>query len=134
MSANTRLSTSSGSNSTIEGYCAVGADKAEGGVIPYAAGDVFYIKGATWPDAQNAYVMLATYANSAGSYPSTSAVYLYKTLSNSNYVDFEYDEDTGIAKITIKDALAARSHLRFSLQCANPDDLIITKNEEIGTA
>lgn len=129
-----RISSSTGANSSQSGYAVVGADNTNGHIIPYEVGDVFRIKGAIWPTAQDTKIGICPYTTSSGGHPQTAFAALYIGGEN-RFFSFSYDSTNDIATITVTQRVVAggqnHDYIRFSLHCTTPIGLIITKNQVI---
>ena len=121
ISANTRLSTSSGENRTQSGYAAIGQNKDAASLIHLQSGDTLRIKGAGLPDSNDSYSAVAIYSAS-GDF--TVATYLHDGL-NWNSLTFANDGDTVVVTTSFE------WYLRVSIICANAEAVIATINEEI---
>ena len=121
ISANTRLSTSSGDNRTQSGYAAIGANKDAASLIHLVAGDTLRIKGASLPASNDNYSAIALY-NADGTF--NVATYLHNDM-NWNNLTFSNSGDTVVV------TASAERYFRVSLICANADAVIATINEEI---
>ena len=121
ISANTRLSTSSGENRTQSGCAAIGQNKDAASLIHLQSGDTLRIKGAGLPDSNDSYSAIAIYSAS-GDF--TVATYLHDGL-NWNGLTFANDGDTVVVTTSFE------RYLRVSLICANAEAVIATINEEI---
>ena len=121
ISADTRLSASSGENRTQSGYAAIGANKDAASLIHLAAGDTLRIKGASLPASNDSYSAIALH-NASGTF-STSA-YLHNGLSW-NGMTFN-NADDGVV-ITA----SAEHYFRVSLICTDASAVIATINEPI---
>lgn len=121
ISADTRLSTSSGDNRTQAGYAAIGASKDAASLIHLTAGDTLRIKGARLPAANDNYSAIAMH--SAGGAFST-ATYLHNGLTW-NGLTFASNGDM----VTV--TAVAEHYFRVSLICMDAAAVIATINEEI---
>lgn len=121
ISANTRLSTSSGENRTQSGYAAIGANKDAASLIHLTAGDTLRIKGASLPASNDSYSALAIYSAS-GDF--TVATYLHNGTSW-NSLTFSYSGDTVVV------TASAKVYFRLSLICTDASAVIATINEPI---
>ena len=122
ISANTRLSTSTGDNKTQSGYATIGANKDVQSLIHLAAGDVLRVKGISLPDANDGNSAVVEYTSSAAW---TSATYLHSggmTWANTTF-NIEGDLLTVSATREI--------YLRISAICTDTAAVIVTVNEEI---
>lgn len=123
ISANTRLSTSSGDNRTQSGYAAIGANKDTASLIYLDVGDILRIKGASLPAANDSYSAIAVY-NANGALISTT--YLHDGLTWNNMT---FANSNGIVVIT--NGLGSEYHIRVSLICADASSVVATINESI---
>lgn len=121
ISANTRLSTSSGENRAQSGYAAIGANKDAASLIHLTAGDTLRIKGASLPASNDSYSALAIYSAS-GDF--TVATYLHNGASWNN-LTFSYSGDTVVV------TASAEVYFRLSLICTDASAVIATINEPI---
>ena len=121
ISANTRLSTSSGDNRTQSGYAAIGANKDAASLIHLVAGDTLRIKGASLPASNDNYSAIALY-NADGTF--NVATYLHNDVTWNNLT---FSNSGGTVVVTA----SAERYFRVSLICANADAIIATINEEI---
>lgn len=122
--ANTRLSMSTGQNKAQTGYCVVGNDNNH--IIPYAAGDVFRIKGANIPATSNEQCGMALYSDYTGTFFGVYPIALDSVHSTWSISE----ESDGVVAITFNDVQSSVG-IRFSLPCTDTSNLIITKNQEI---
>ncbi len=121
ISANTRLSTSSGENRAQSGYAAIGANKDAASLIHLTAGDTLRIKGASLPASNDSYSALAIYSAS-GDF--TVATYIHNGTSWNN-LTFSYSGDTVVV------TASAEVYFRLSLICTDASAVIATINEPI---
>lgn len=121
ISADTRLSTSSGDNRTQSGYAAIGANKDAASLIHLTAGDTLRIKGASLPAANDSYSALAIHSAS-GDY--TVATYIHNGTSWNNLM-FSNSGDTVVV------TASAELYFRVSLICTDAAAVIATINEPI---
>ncbi len=121
ISADTRLSTSSGENRTQSGYAAIGQNKNAASLIHLTAGDTLRIKGASLPAANDSYSALAIYSAS-GDF--TVATYLHNGTSWNN-LTFTNNGDTVVV------AASEEVYFRLSLICTDASAVIATINEPI---
>lgn len=121
ISANTRLSTSSGDNRTQSGYAAIGANKDVASLIHLTAGDTLRIKGASLPAANDNYSAVVMYM-SDGTF--STATYLHNGTTW-NALTFSNSGDMVIVTVT------AEHYFRVSLICADASAVVATVNEEI---
>lgn len=121
ISANTRLSTSSGANRTQSGYAAIGANEDAASLIHLAAGDTLRIKGASLPASNDNYSAVALH-NASGTF--STATYLHSGLT--------WNGMTFANSGNIVTATATTEHyIRMSLICTDASAVIATINEEI---
>lgn len=121
ISANTRLSTSSGDNRTQNGYAAIGANKDAASLIHLAAGDTLRIKGMTLPAEKTSGSSVVLYSETA---TFLSATNIYNDLKWNNLI-FSGSGDV----VTIE--AAAPHNIRIGLACTDPSAVIATINEPI---
>ena len=121
ISANTRLSTSSGDNRTQSGYAAIGANKDAASLIHLTAGDTLRIKGASLPASNDSYSAIALH-NASGAF-STSA-YLHSGLTW-NGMTFNNVGDSVVI------TTPGEHYFRVSLICTDASAVIATINEPI---
>ena len=121
ISANTRLSTSSGDNRTRNGYAAIGANKDAASLIHLVSGDTLRIKGASLPASNDNYSALAIHSAS-GNF--TVATYLHNGTSWNN-LTFTNNGDTVVV------TASAECYFRVSLICTDASAVIATINEPI---
>lgn len=121
ISANTRLSTSSGANRAQSGYAAIGANEDAASLIHLKAGDMLRIKGASLPASNDSYSAIALH-NANGTF--NTSTYLHSgltwngmTLANSGNI------------VTVK--ATTEHYIRVSLICTDASAVIATINEEI---
>lgn len=123
ISANTRLSTSSGDNRTQSGYAAIGANKDAASLIHLAAGDTLRIKGVSLPASNDSYSAIALH-NANGTF--NTSTYLRNGLSW-NGMTFNNDGDSVIVTASPN----VNSYFRISLICTDASAVIATINEPI---
>lgn len=121
ISADTRLSTSTGDNRTQAGYAAIGANNDAASLIHLSGGDTLRIKGASLPDATDYYSALAEYASN-GSF--IAATYSYRGLTW-NGMTFASSGD--IVTVTA----TSEHYIRVSVICTDAAAVIATINEPI---
>ena len=121
ISANTRLSTSSGDNRTQSGYAAIGANKDAASLIHLAIGDTLRIKGASLPASNDSYSAIVLY-NANGTF--NVSTYLHNGLTWDNLT---FNNADGGVVITS----SAEHYFRVSLICTDTSTVIATINEEI---
>lgn len=121
ISANTRLSTSSGENRTQSGYAAIGANKDAESLIHLTAGDTLRVKGVSLP-ASNDSLSAVVYYNASGTF--ITSTYLHNGLTW-NSLTFKNSGD----KVVI--TCSADHYLRISLICTDASAVIATINEII---
>lgn len=121
ISANTRLSTSSGDNRTQSGYAAIGAEKNAASLIHLAAGDTLRIKGASLPASNDNYSAIALH-NASGTF--STSKYLHNGLTWNNLT---FNNAGGGVTITS----GGDHYFRVSLICTDASTVIATINEVI---
>ena len=121
ISANTRLSTSSGANKTQAGWATIGANMDAASLIHLKAGDTLRIKGASLPSANDGKSAAAEYSATA-TLVSTGYIYNGHAWNNLNFTG-----DGDIVTITTQ----GEHYIRASLICADAAAVIATINEEI---
>ena len=121
ISANTRLSTSSGDNRTQSGYAAIGANKDAASLIHLMNGDTLRIKGVSLPASNDSYSAVVIY-NASGTFGSST--YLHDGMTW-NYIKFNNTAD-GVT-ITSRDEF----YFRVSLICTDASAVIATINEPL---
>ena len=121
ISANTRLSTSSGANKAQTGWATIGANMDASSLIHLKAGDTLRIKGASLPSANDGKSAAAEYSATA-TLVSTSYIYNGHTWNSLNFTG-----DGNIVTITAP----GEHYIRVSLICADASAVIATINEEI---
>lgn len=123
ISANTRLSTSSGDNRTQSGYAAIGANKDAASLIHLVHGDTLRIKGVSLPASNDSYSAIALH-NASGAFSTSS--YLHNGLTW-NGLTFN-NADGGVV---VTAGQNPDYYFRVSLICADASAVIATINEEI---
>ena len=121
ISANTRLSTSSGDNRTKSGYAAIGANKDAASLIHLTAGDTLRIKGVSLPASNDSFSAIVFY-NASGTF--ITSTYLHNGLSWNN-LTFKNSGDNVVI------TCSADHYFRISLICADASAVIATINEKI---
>lgn len=121
ISANTRLSTSSGANRVQAGYAAIGANEDAASLIHLKAGDTLRIKGASLPASNDSYSAIVLY-NANGTF--SVSTYLHNGITWNN-LTFN-NADGGVVITT-----TAERYFRVSLICTDASAVIATINEEI---
>ena len=121
ISANTRLSTSSGDNRTQSGYAAIGANKDAASLIHLVAGDTLRIKGVSLPASNDSYSAIALH-NADGTF--NVATYLHNGFSW-NGMTFNNAGDSVVV------TSGGEHYFRVSLICTDASAVIATINEEI---
>lgn len=121
ISANTRLSTSSGANRAQNGYAAIGANEDAASLIHLKAGDTLRIKGASLPASNDSYSAIALH-NANGTF--STATYLHSGLTW-NGMTFANSGNIVTVKATTE------HYIRVSLICTDASAVIATINEEI---
>lgn len=121
ISANTRLSTSSGDNRTQSEYAAIGANKDAASLIHLASGDTLRIKGVSLPASNNSYSAIAMH-NASGAFATSN--YLHNGLTWNNLTFNNADDGVTITS-------DAERYFRISLICTDASAVIATINEPI---
>lgn len=121
ISANTRLSTSSGANRTQSGYAAIGANEDAASLIHLAADDTLRIKGASLPASNDSYSAIALH-NASGTF--STSTYLHNGLTW-NGMTFNNVRDSVVV------TAVAEHYFRVSLICTDASAVIATINEPI---
>lgn len=121
ISANTRLSTSSGANRTQAGYAAIGANMNASSLIHLKAGDTLRIKGASLPASNDSFSAIALH-NASGTF--STSTYLHNGLTW-NAMTFNNVGDSVVV------TAVAEHYFRVSLICTDAAAVIATINEEI---
>lgn len=121
ISANTRLSTSSGANRTQSGYAAIGAIEDAASLIHLAADDTLRIKGASLPASNDSYSAIALH-NASGTF--STSTYLHNGLTW-NGMTFNNVGDSVVV------TAVAEHYFRVSLICTDASAVIATINEPI---
>ena len=121
ISANTRLSTSSGDNRTQSGYATIGANKDAASLIHLTAGDTLRIKGVSLPASNDSYSAIVFY-NASGTF--ITSTYLHNGLTWNN-LTFKNSGDNVVI------TCSADHYFRISLICTNASAVIATINEKI---
>lgn len=121
ISANTRLSTSSGANRTQTGYAAIGANEDAASLIHLKAGDMLRIKGASLPASNDSYSAIALH-NANGTF--NTSTYLHSGLT---WNGMTFANSGNIVTVTA----TTEHYIRVSLICTDASAVIATINEEI---
>ena len=121
ISANTRLSTSSGDNRSQRGYAAIGANKDAASLIHLTAGDTLRVKGVSLPASNDSYSAIVFY-NASGTF--ITSTYLHNGLAWNN-LTFKNSGDNVVI------TCSADHYFRISLICTNASQVIATINERI---
>ena len=121
ISADTRLSTSSGANRTQAGYAAIGANMDASSLIHLKAGDTLRIKGASLPASNDSFSAIALYSES-GTF--STSTYLHSGLTW-NALTFNNVGDSVVV------TAVAEHYFRVSLICTDASAVIATINEPI---
>lgn len=123
IAANTRLSTSAGSNKDKTGWAAIGANMDAASLIHLAVGDVLRIKGVGIPAASDGNSAIVKY-NADGTF--YSATYLYNGAHFNGMLCS--DEGNGLIKIVNRES---ENDIRVSVICTDTTAVVVTINEEI---
>lgn len=121
ISANTRLSTSSGANRAQSGYAAIGANMDASSLIHLERGDTLRIKGASLPASNDNYSAIALH-NASGTF--STATYLHSGLAW-NGMSFANSGNIVTVQATTE------HYIRVSLICTDTSAVVATINEEI---
>ncbi len=121
ISANTRLSASSGANKTQTGYAAIGANMDATSLIHLVAGDTLRIKGVSLPATNDGKSVAAAYSATA-TLVSTDYIYNGRAWHNLNFTS-----SGNVVTVTAN----TECYLRVSLICTDAAAVIATINEEI---
>ena len=121
ISADTRLSASSGANKTQAGYVDIGANMDASSLIHLKAGDTLRIKGASLPSANDGKSAAAAYSATA-TLISTGYIYNGNTWNNLNFTS-----NGDIVTVTA----TGEHYIRVSLICADAAAVIATINEPL---
>lgn len=121
ISADTRLSTSSGANRTQAGYAAIGANMDASSLIHLKAGDTLRIKGASLPASNDSFSAIALH-NASGTF--STSTYLHNGLTW-NALTFNNVGDSVVV------TAVAEHYFRVSLICTDAAAVVATINEEI---
>lgn len=121
ISANTRLSASSGANKAQAGWATIGANMDASSLIHLKAGDTLRIKGASLPDVADGKSVAVAYSATA---TMESTGYIY---NGHKWGNVYFASSGNIVTMTSE----AERYLRVSLICANADTVIATINEPL---
>ena len=121
ISANTRLSASSGDNKAKPGYAAIGANMNAASLIHLHAGDTLRIKGASLPAANDGNSVAAAYSATA-TLVSTGYIYNGHTWNN-----LQFTSSGDVVTVTA----TGEHYIRLSLICTNASAVVATINEGI---
>lgn len=121
ISANTRVSTSSGANRAQSGYAAIGANEDAASLIHLVAGDTLRIKGVSLPASNDSYSAIAMH-NASGAF--ATSTYLHNGLTWSNLTFNNADDGVTITS-------GGEHYFRVSLICTDASAVIATINEPI---
>ena len=121
ISADTRLSTSSGTNKAQVGWATIGANMDATSLIHLSAGDTLRIKGVSLPAANDGKSAAAEYSATA-TLVSTSYIYNGHTWNSLNFTS-----SGDVVTVTAP----GEHYIRLSLICADASAVIMTINEEI---
>ena len=121
ISADTRLSTSTGENKAKAGWATIGANMDAASLIHLVAGDVLRIKGMTLAAEHTSGYAAVRYSETA---TYISATYIYNGLKWNNLI-FSSSGDV----VTVESK--AQHNIRISLACTDPSAVIATINEPI---
>lgn len=121
ISADTRLSTSSGDNRTQSGYAAIGANKDAASLIHLVAGDTLRIRGTSLPASTDYYSAIALH-DASGTFD--TATYLHSGLTW-NGITFKSVGDSVVVTVV------EERYFRVSLICTDASVVIATINKAI---
>lgn len=121
ISANTRLSTSSGANRAQSGYAAIGANEDAASLIHLKAGDTLRIKGASLPASNDSYSAIALH-NASGTF--NTSTYLHNGLTW-NGMTFNNAGDSVVV------TAVGEHYFRVSMICTDASKVVVTVNEAI---
>lgn len=121
ISANTRLSTSSGANKTQAGWATIGANMDSASLIHLKEGDTLRIKGMSLPTANDGKSAAVGYTEAAAFY---SSDYIY---NGRRWNGLHFTSSGDIVTITS----TGEHHIRISLICTDASAVIATINEKI---
>lgn len=121
ISADTRLSTSSGDNRVQSGYAAIGTNKDAASLIHLAPDDTLRIKGASLPASNDSYSAIALH-NASGAF--ATSTYLHNGLTWNNLTFNNADDGVTITS-------GGEHYFRVSLICTDASAVIATINEPI---
>lgn len=121
ISANTRLSTSSGANRAQSGYAAIGANEDAASLIHLKAGDTLRIKGASLPASNDSYSAIALH-NASGTF--STSTYLHNGLTW-NGMTFNNAGDSVVV------TAVGEHYFRVSMICTDASKVVATINEAI---
>ena len=121
ISADTRLSTSSGANRAQSDYAAIGANEDAASLIHLAAGDTLRIKGVSLPASNDSYSAIAMH-NASGAF--ATSTYLHSGLTWNNLTFNNADDGVTITS-------GGEHYFRVSLICTDASAVIATINEPI---
>lgn len=121
ISADTRLSTSRGTNKAQAGWATIGANMDAASLIHLKAGDTLRIKGMSLPAANDGKSAAVGYTEAAAFY---SADYIY---NGRTWNGLHFTSSGDIVTITS----TGEHHIRISLICTDASAVIVTINEKI---
>lgn len=121
ISANTRLSASSGANKAQTGYVTIGANMDPSSLIHLKEGDTLRIKGASIPAANDGYSIVVGYSTTA---TFISATYIY---NGNGWNNLKFNTIGNVVTVTSE----GEHYLRLSLICTDASAVIVTINEPI---
>lgn len=121
ISANTRLSTSSGENRAQSGHATIGANNDAASLIHLVAGDTLRIKGVSLPAANDSYSAIVLY-NASGTFNASN--YLHNGFA---WNGMTFNNAGDIVTVTS----GSEYYIRVSLICTDASAVIATINEPI---
>ena len=121
ISADTRMSTTSGDNRTQAGWAAIGANNDAASLLHLSAGDTLRIRGCSLPDTDDYYSSIVLYGAS-GTFISAT-----KLHNGSTWNGLTFANNGGIVTVTT----TAERYIRVALICTDAAAVVATINEEI---
>lgn len=121
ISADTRLSTSSGANRVQSGYAAIGANEDAASLIHLKAGDTLRIKGASLPSSNDSFTAI-TLHNASGTF--IASTYLHNGLT---WNGMTFANSGNMVTVTA----TGEHYIRVSLICTDAAVVVATINEPI---
>ena len=122
ISADTRLSTSTGDNRTQTGYATIGANNDAASLIHLSGGDTLRIKGASLPDADDYYCAVVLYSSN-GTFTSANRLH-----NGTSWNGMSFASAGDVVTVT---SPANEWYIRVSVICTDAAAVIATINEPI---